>query len=53
MIGCSIDATPEGLARMQAFLRSIGTGADPSNPNYTQFIVDGLRTSLGLQKGAR
>jgi hypothetical protein len=50
MIGCSIDATPEGLARMQTFLRSIGTGADPSNPNYTQFIVDGLRTSLGLQK---
>ncbi|HEX3655849.1 MAG TPA: DUF1598 domain-containing protein [Pirellulales bacterium] len=50
MIGCSIDATPEGLARMQNFLRSIGTGADPSNPNYTQFIVDGLRTSLGLQK---
>jgi uncharacterized protein DUF1598 len=50
MIGCSIDATPEGLARMQAFLRQIGTGADPSNPEYTQFIVDGLRDNLGLQK---
>jgi len=49
-IGCSIDATPEGLARMQAFLRSVGTQADPSNPNYTDQIVNGLRTSLGLQK---
>ena len=50
MIGCSIDATPEGLKRMQQFLSSIGTAADPSNPDYTQFIVDGLRTNLGLQK---
>ena len=49
-IGCSIDATPEGLARMQKFLKSIGTQADPNDPQYTQFIVDGLRTSLGPQK---
>jgi hypothetical protein len=50
MIGCSIDATPEGLARMQAFLRSVGGQADPSNPNFSETIVNGLRTSLGLQK---
>ena len=50
MIGCSIDATPEGLARMQAFLRSVGGQADPSNPNFSESIVNGLRTSLGLQK---
>ena len=49
-IGCSIDATPEGLARMQAFLRSVGGQADPSNPNFSESIVNGLRTSLGLQK---
>jgi hypothetical protein len=49
-IGCSIDATPEGLAAMQKFLASVGTAADPSDPARTQFIVDGLRTSLGLQK---
>jgi hypothetical protein len=49
-IGCSIDATPEGLAAMQQFLRSTGTHADPNDPGRTQEIVDGLRTSLGLQK---
>jgi hypothetical protein len=46
LISCSIDPTPEGLASMQRFLRSIGSTA---NPEQTQFIVDGLRTSLGLQ----
>jgi hypothetical protein len=47
VIMCSIDPTPEGLARMQAFLRSIGS----VNPNVgsTQEIVDGLRTSMGMQ----
>ena len=50
VIGCSIDATPEGLARMQAFLRSVGSQADPTNPNFSESIVNGLRTSLGLQK---
>ena len=49
LIGCSIDPTPEGLARMQEFLRSIGRQA---TPDQTDFIVDGLRTSLGLQKVA-
>lgn len=50
VIGCSIDATPEGLARMQQFLRSIGTRADPRDAAHTQRIVDGLRTSLGMHK---
>ena len=45
-IGCSIDPTPEGLARMQEFLASYGGAA---TPNDTQTIVDGLRTSLGMQ----
>ena len=47
MIGCSIDPTQEGLAKMQQFLQSVGSHATPDD---TQFIVDGLRTSLGLQK---
>ena len=45
MIGCSIDPTPQGLAKMQQFLSSI----NPS-PDDADLIVDGLRTSLGLQK---
>lgn len=49
MIGCSIDPTPEGLARMQEFLRTMGGSA---TPDQTEFIVDGLRTALGLQKVA-
>jgi hypothetical protein len=47
LIGCSIDPTEEGLAAMQQFLRSVGSTA---TPDQTQTIVDGLRTSLGLQK---
>ncbi|HVX59823.1 MAG TPA: DUF1598 domain-containing protein [Pirellulales bacterium] len=47
MIGCSIDPTPEGLAKMQQFLATVGRHATPAD---TQFLVDGLRTSLGLQK---
>ena len=46
VVGCSIDPTQEGLQRMQDFLRQIGGQA---TPNDTQFIVDGLRTNLGLQ----
>lgn len=46
VVGCSIDPTQEGLARMQDFLRQIGSRA---TPNDTQYIVDGLRTNLGLQ----
>ncbi len=47
MIGCSIDPTPEGLAKMQQFLASVGASATPDD---TQYIVNGLQTSLGLQK---
>ncbi|OHB69197.1 MAG: hypothetical protein A2V70_02180 [Planctomycetes bacterium RBG_13_63_9] len=47
IIGCSIDPTQEGLAAMQQFLRSIGSRATPGD---TQYIVTGLRTSLGLQQ---
>ncbi len=42
----SIDPTAEGLARMQQFLRSVGSHATPED---TQAIVDGLRTNLGMQ----
>jgi len=45
-IGCSIDPTTEGLARMQEFLSAVGPTA---TPNDTQMIVDGLRNSLGMQ----
>ena len=43
-IGCSIDPTPEGLAAMQQFVRSI----HPS-PNDVEFIVAGLHTKMGMQ----
>ena len=44
LIGCSIDPTKEGLAAMQRFWRAFTpTPADAQN------IVDGLRSSLGLQ----
>ena len=46
VIGCSIDPTPEGLAAMQRFLRATGGQATPAD---TQYIVNGLRASLGLQ----
>jgi hypothetical protein len=44
VILCSIDPTPEGLAKVQAFLGSINPGPDDAD-----LIVDGLRTSLGFQ----
>ncbi|OYV90421.1 MAG: hypothetical protein B7Z73_06145 [Planctomycetia bacterium 21-64-5] len=47
VVGCSIDPTPEGLARMQKFLRDV-TGR--VTPDDRDMIVDGLHTSLGLQK---
>ncbi|MEX0819735.1 MAG: DUF1598 domain-containing protein [Pirellulaceae bacterium] len=46
VIRCSIDPTKEGLANMQQFLVRLGARA---TPGQTQFIVDGLRKSLGLQ----
>lgn len=47
VIGCSIDPTKEGLARMQQFLREIRGNVSPDDED---FIVEGLHTSLGLQK---
>ena len=46
IVGCSIDPTAEGLARMQQFLRQMGGRATPRD---TQFIVQGLQKSLGRQ----
>jgi hypothetical protein len=45
-IRCTIDPTPEGLARMQQFVRSLGsrTTADAG-----EMIAAGLRSSLGMQ----
>ena len=45
-IYCSIDPTAEGLARMQQFLRRVGSRATPRD---TPVIVSGLQQSLGLQ----
>ncbi|HEV3342514.1 MAG TPA: DUF1598 domain-containing protein [Pirellulales bacterium] len=45
VVSCSIDPTPEGLARMQKFLSKINP-----NPEDAPAVVEGLRTSLGLQK---
>lgn len=47
VVACSIDPTPEGLARMQKFLRDV-TGR--VSPDDREMIVEGLHTSLGLQK---
>ncbi|MCA9230714.1 MAG: DUF1598 domain-containing protein [Planctomycetales bacterium] len=46
LVYCSIDATPEGLSRMQQFLSQIGRQIQP---NDERFIVEGLRENLGLQ----
>jgi hypothetical protein len=46
LVACSIDPTKEGLTRMQQFLSQVGPRATPGD---TQFIVNGLRQSLGLQ----
>ena len=46
LVGCSIDPTQEGLARMQSYLKRVGT----VNPQGTDGdIVRGLRESLGPQ----
>jgi hypothetical protein len=47
LIYCSIDPTPEGLTRMQDFLRSYGSA--PRVYHDTQFIVNNLQQSLGMQ----
>ncbi|MBB3204673.1 hypothetical protein FHS27_000437 [Rhodopirellula rubra] len=46
VISVSIDPTPEGLARMQQFLRSVGGRA---NRGDTMRLVQGLKQNLGLQ----
>jgi hypothetical protein len=46
LIGCSIDPTPEGLAAMQRYLRSVGGTIVPAQ---TPYIVENLRNNLGLQ----
>ena len=46
IVYCSIDATDEGLQRMQEFLSQIGRQIVPGDE---QFIVNGLQQSLGLQ----
>ena len=45
-VGCSIDPTQDGLARMQRFLNSM---AGRATPRDTRRIVKGLQESLGLQ----
>lgn len=50
MIGCSIDPTQEGLARMHEFLRQIRGPLDPTDPTIADRIVNGLHDSLGMQK---
>jgi hypothetical protein len=44
-IGCSIDPTKEGLAALQAFVRSVGSQITPGS---TQYIVQGVQSSLGM-----
>jgi len=46
LVSVSIDPTKEGLQQMQQFLNQMGSRA---TPNQTEFIVKGLRESLGLQ----
>jgi hypothetical protein len=46
VISVSIDPTPEGLARMQQFLRNVGGRA---NRGDTMGLVQGLKQNLGLQ----
>ncbi|MCC6492365.1 MAG: DUF1598 domain-containing protein [Pirellulales bacterium] len=46
LVYCSIDPTQDGLARMQQFLSQMGRQIVPGDE---QFIVEGLRESLGLQ----
>jgi hypothetical protein len=47
-IGCSIDPTQEGLAKMQSFLKRVGTQLQ--SRRQVPYLVNGLRKSLGLQE---
>jgi hypothetical protein len=50
VVYCSIDATEEGLARMQEFLSQVGHYFQGNiDEEQERFIVNGLRESLGLQ----
>ena len=50
LVHCSIDATPEGLQRMQQFLSGLGRQIPNGREReFEQYVVDGLRESLGLQ----
>jgi hypothetical protein len=46
LIGCSIDPTKEGLAKMAAFFNEAAKGFDPRN---TDRLAMGLKENLGLQ----
>ncbi len=47
-VGCSIDPTEEGNARMQQFLAGFGR-QNAASPLVRERFVDGLRKSLGMQ----
>ncbi len=46
VIGCSIDPTAEGLARMQEFVNAVARSGQPPN---AAFIVNGIREAMGKQ----
>lgn len=48
VVGCSIDPTQEGNARMQEFIRAFGN-QNPADPIVRTSFVNGLRNSLGMQ----
>ncbi|HET6882803.1 MAG TPA: DUF1598 domain-containing protein [Pirellulales bacterium] len=57
VVGCSIDPTQEGLAKMQAFTREVANtimkrqlAANELSSDDVNSIVDGIHNSLGLQK---
>jgi hypothetical protein len=45
VVGCSIDPTQEGIARLQAFLEQFG----PGGPRQFPAFVQGIRNSVGAQ----
>lgn len=50
LVHCSIDATPDGLQRMQQFLSGLGRQVPNGREReFEQYVVEGLRDSLGLQ----
>ncbi len=49
MIGCSIDATQQGLASMQHFVRGIRRLSRRPSDEQVRMIAEGVRTSLGYQ----